>query len=140
MTRRRFTQLATFLAVTAPAAADQGAISRMLRDLSRALQARNAALFLSHFDKKRFEEYPKLESNVVVLSRQKDLASSIQIVEVAEAGDAFRSRVDWLLQISPLNRAGTIETRRNMITLRIAAQGRKWRIIDLAPIDFFRPG
>ena len=112
----------------------------MLLDASRALQARNAALFLSHFDKKSFEGYPKLESNIVVLTRQKDLASSIQIVEIAEAGDTFRGRVDWLLQISPLNRAGTIETRRNMITLRIAAQGRKWRIIDLTPVDFFRPG
>ena len=103
MTRRGFTQLAALLAVTAPAAANQEAISRMLLDASRALQARNAALFLSHFDKKSFEGYPQLELNVVVLTRQKDLASSIQIVEIAEAGDTFRGRVDWLLQISPLN-------------------------------------
>jgi len=112
----------------------------MLRDASRALQGRNAGLFMSHFDKKRFEGYGRLETNVVVLTEQKDIASSIQIVEVAQDDETFRSRVDWLLQVSPLNRAGRIETRRSMITLQIAAQGKKWRIIDLTPVDFFRPG
>lgn len=111
----------------------------MLRDVSRALQARNAALFLSHFDRKRFAAYSQLESNVVALSGQKDIASSIRIVEVAADGEDFLSRVDWLMQISPLERPGPIETRRHVITLRVVAAGKKWRIVGLDLVDFFRP-
>lgn len=112
----------------------------MLRDVSRALQARNAALFLSHFDRDRFDAYPQLEANVVVLMEQKELGSSIRIVEIAEDGESFRGRVDWLLQVSPLGRTGMIETRRSMIDVRVARDGKKWRIVAFAPVDFLRPG
>lgn len=111
----------------------------MLRDASRALQARNAALFLNHFDHERFEAYPQLEANVVVLTEQRDLASSIRIEEMVEEGDSFRGRIDWLLQISPLGRAGSVETRRSMIDVRVARSGAKWRIVAFAPVDFLRP-
>jgi hypothetical protein len=138
-TRRGFAQLLALAALAGPAAANQEAISRMLLDASRALQARNAALFLGHFDRKRFEAYSQLESNIVVLTEQKDIASSIRIVEVTTDGEDFLSRVDWLIQISPLDRPGLIETRRHMIALRVAAAGKKWRIAGLDPVDFFRP-
>jgi hypothetical protein len=139
MTRRRFGLLLSVAALAGPAAANQEAISRMLRDASRALQARNAALFLGHFDRERFAAYSQLESNVVALTEQKDLASSIRIVEVAADREEFVSRVDWLMQISPLDRPGPIETRRQMISLRVAAAGKKWRITAFDPVDFLRP-
>jgi hypothetical protein len=139
MTRRRFTRLFAIASLAGPATANQAAISRMLRDVSRAIQARNAALFLGHFEKKRFDAYSRLESNVVALTEQKDIASSIRILEVTADGDDFLSRVDWLLQISPLDRPGAIETRRHIITVSVTAQGKKWRIVELDPVDFFRP-
>ncbi len=139
MTRRRFTRVLAIASLAGPAAANQAAISRMLRDASRAIQARNAALFLGHFEKKRFGAYSRLESNVVALTEQKDIGSSIRILEVTADGDNFLSRVDWLLQISPLNRPGAVETRRHIITVNVTAQGRKWRIVELDPVDFFRP-
>ena len=139
LTRRRFTQLAGFVVAYPEARADQAAVSRMLRDASRALQARNAALFLNHFDRDRFEAYPQLEANVVVLTEQRDLASSIRIEEIVEEGDFFRVRIDWLLQISPLGRAGSVETRRSMIDVRVSRAGAKWSIVAFAPVNFLRP-
>ena len=139
MTRRAFAGLAAFGASLGTAQASETAVSRMLRDVSRALQARNAALFLSHFDRDRFEAYAQLEANVVVLMEQKELGSSIRIVELAEDGEFFRGRVDWLLQVSPLGRTGAIETRRSTIDVRVARDGKKWRIIAFAPVDFLRP-
>ena len=139
LTRRRFTQLAVFVAAYPEAQADQAGVSRMLRDASRALQARNAALFLNHFDRERFELYPQLEANVVVLTEQRDLASSIRIEQIVQEGDFFRVRIDWLLQISPLGRAGSVETRRSMIDVRVARAGAKWSIVAFGPVDFLRP-
>ncbi len=139
MTRRAFAGLAALGASLGTAQASETAVSRMLRDLSRALQARNAALFLSHFDRGRFDSYAQLEANVVVLMEQKELGSSIRIVELVEEEEDFRGRVDWLLQVSPLGRTGTIETRRSMIDVRIARVGKKWRIVAFAPVDFLRP-
>lgn len=139
LTRRRFTQLAVFVAAYPEARADQAAVSRMLRDASRALQARNAALFLNHFDRERFEAYPQLEANVVVLTQQRDLASSIRIEQIVQEGDFFRVRIDWLLQISPLGRAGSVETRRSMIDVRVARAKSKWSIVAFGPVDFLRP-
>ncbi len=111
----------------------------MLRDVSRALQARNAARFLGYFDRDRFDAYRQLEANVVVLMEQKELGSSIRIVEMAKDGESFRGRVDWLLQVSPLGRTGAIETRRSMVDVRVALTGKKWRIVAFAPVDFLRP-
>ncbi|MDE0163836.1 MAG: hypothetical protein OXL36_01955 [Bryobacterales bacterium] len=139
MTRRRFMQLAVFVSAYPEARADQAAVSRMLRDASRALQARNAALFLNHFDRERFEAYPQLEANVVVLTEQRDLASSIRIEEIVEEGDFFRVQIDWLLQISPLGRAGSVETRRSIIDVRVSLAGTKWRIVAFTPVEFLRP-
>ena len=139
VTRRRFAQLVVFVVACPAARADQEAVSRMLKDASRALQARNAALFLSHFDRERFKAYPQLEANVVVLTKQRDLASSIRIDEIVEEGGSFRGRIDWLLQISPLGRTGAVEIRRSMIDVKVARAKEKWRIVAFAPVDFLRP-
>jgi len=140
LTRRAFAGLALLGAGLGTAQASETAVARMLLDVSRALQARNAALFLSHFDRDRFDAYAQLEANVVVLMAQKELGSSIRIVEMVEEEELFRGRIDWLLQISPLGRTGAIETRRSMVDVRVARAGRKWRIVAFAPVDFLRTG
>lgn len=114
-------------------------LGRELRDASRALQAGNAVLFLSHFDKKQFPGYARLESHVVALTRQADVASSIEIIRTEAEDKTSSLTVDWVLQLTPSGGFGPATGRREEITIRFDAAGGKPKIIGLAPVDFFRP-
>lgn len=124
----------------APESSRNRDVIRMVQDVSRALQARNAASFLRFFDRNRFDGYPALESHIVALTTQSDIASSIDITEIEPKEDGYRLRVDWLLQLSIQETPGPLESRRRMIEISASEQKKgKWRITGLTPVDFFRP-
>jgi hypothetical protein len=114
-------------------------VSRMLLDLSRALQAGNAARFLGYFNRAGFDGYADLESNVVALTRQADIASSIEITSAKEEEGAYQVTIDWVLQLTPSGGIGRLEERRAAVAVEVSAAGDKSEITDLAPVDFFRP-
>lgn len=115
-------------------------VIRVVQDASRALQARNAASFLSLFDRERFADYPVLETHVVALTTQSDIASSVETVAIERDEDGYRLRVDWLLQLSVQETPGPLETRREVLELTAAQQNAgRWRITSLKPVGFFRP-
>lgn len=115
-------------------------VRRMVQDASRALQAGNAASFLRLFDRKQFAGYPSLESHVVALTTQSDVASSIQIVEIVPVQDGYRLRVDWLLELSVQETPGPLETRREVLEISVGEEAKgRWKITSLRPVEFFRP-
>ena len=114
-------------------------VRRVVQDASRALQVGNAAAFLRLFDRKQFAGYPTLESHVVALSTQSDVASSVQFIEIEQVASGYRLRVDWLLQLSVKETPGPLETRREVTEIRVEEEKGKWRIIDLEPVEHFRP-
>jgi hypothetical protein len=104
------------------------------------LQAGNAALFLRWFDREGFDAYPTLESHVVALTTQSDIASSIQILAIEQVQQGYHVRVDWLLQLSVKETPGPLETRREVVEVSARQERKgKWRITNLGPVDFFRP-
>ena len=115
------------------------AVTRVLKDASRALQARNAARFLSYFDRKRSAAYPEIESSVVALTRQADIASSIQVSAWKQDGDGYTGTVDWILQLTLISAPGEVQTRREKIKVGMAKPGDRWKIVALTPVSFFRP-
>ena len=115
------------------------AATRVLKDASRALQARNAARFLSYFDRKRSADYPEIESSVVALTRQADIASSIEVSAFTQEAGEYLATADWILQLTLIGAPGQVTTRRQNIHLRVAKSKGRWKIIDLDPVDFLRP-
>jgi hypothetical protein len=120
-------------------AAEAREVRRVVHDASRALQARNASLFLRGFDRKQFAGYEDLESHIVALTTQSDIASSIEIVVIEREDSGYRLRVDWLLQLSVLETPGPLETRREILEISTVQEKGKWRITNLTPVRFFRP-
>jgi hypothetical protein len=111
-----------------------------VQDASRALQARNAGSFLRLFDRRQFAAYPELESHIVALTTQSDIASSVETVAIERDGGGYRLRVDWLLQLSILETPGPLEMRREVIEISAVEQEQgRWRISGLKPAAFFRP-
>ena len=117
---------------------DAAEITRTLQDASRALQARNAARFLSYFDRKRFSEYAEIESSTVALVQQADIASSIEVGRWKQEGGEYIGTVDWILQLTLISAPGEVQTRRERIELRIAKPKTRWKIVELTPVSFFR--
>lgn len=133
--------LAAGLAQVPNEANQEHRVSRMLLDASRALQAGNAARFLGYFNRSGFDGYADLESNVVALTRQADIASSIEITSAKEEEGAYQVTIDWVLQLTPSGGIGRLEERRAAVTVEVSAAGDKSEITNLAPVDFFRsPG
>ena len=118
---------------------DVTAVTRVLKDASRALQARNAARFLSYFDRKRSAGYPQIESNVVALTRQADIASSIEVSGLTQEAGEYLGTIDWILRLTLIGAPGQVTTRHENVRLRIAKSKGRWRIIELDPVDFLRP-
>ena len=115
-------------------------VIRMLQDVSRALQAGNPSSFLRFFDRKQFASYAALESQIVALTTQSDVASSIDVVQIDRASDGYRVRVDWLLQLTVKETPGPLETRRDVLPVSaIEVKPGSWKIISLEPVNFFRP-
>ncbi len=118
---------------------DAAAATRVLKDASRALQARNAARFLSYFDRKRSAGYPEIESSVVALTRQADIASSIQVTAFTQEAGEYLATADWILQLTLISAPGPVTTRHENVHLRMAKSKGRWKIIELDPVDFLRP-
>lgn len=116
------------------------AVRRMLLDASRALQATNAALFLSHFDPKRFPDVGRFRADVSALMQQKDIASSIDIRSITPQESGYAIELDWLLQLTPNEQPGRVETRREEVAIRVArGKNGRWRIVKLEPRGLFEP-
>ena len=114
----------------------------MLNDAGRALSARNAARFLSYFDKQSVSEYARLETHVAALTAQADIASSIRITNWETVDGGYRATIDWILQLTLIGAPGRVESRRASIRIAVAQAGKskkRWKLSALDPVDFFRP-
>ena len=115
------------------------AIRLLIRDASRALQAGNAPLFLSAFDRKKMPGFDQFEANILALLAQKSVSSSVELGPLTVEGDQVSVSVDWLLQLSPRHEFGQIETRHEIVAIRLARMRGKWKLIALAPPELFDP-
>jgi len=115
------------------------AIRLLIRDASRALQAGNAPLFLSAFDRKKMPRFDQFEANIRALLAQKSVSTSVELGPLTVEGDQVSVSVDWLLQLSPRHEFGQIETRHEIVAIRLARMRGKWKLIALAPPELFYP-
>ena len=131
---------AALLLLAAPVAAQEEAKAarRLVLDASRALQAGNAARFLSYFDKRDTPQFEQLRDHLLNLTATKVVASSVEIKEAVADDSEIRLTVDWLLQLSPLRELGAVEQRRQPVQVKVRTGG-KPKIVFLDPVDLFRP-
>jgi hypothetical protein len=119
-----------------PPEADE--VSSLLLDLSTSLQEGNAARFLSHIDH-RLKDYAVLEDNVVAMTAQDEVASSVAVLEQRKTSEGYDFRLDWLLELKTISGDKPAERRRSEVSCRIKRSGKQWKISALAPVTFFRP-
>ncbi len=128
MVRRAF--LALIFLCGASAADDRSRVLDILAPLARALSEGNAAGFLEPVSNK-MPGYSQLVANVNALLDEADVTSSIDFSTLN--GDT--AEVEWSMRISGKSDAGVTEQRSQIIKVRL----QKDRIIEIGPVDFWRP-
>jgi hypothetical protein len=124
------------LVVFAEAPAD---VLRLITDAAEALANGDASGFLDQFDRD-MPGYAELRANVEGLLNASEAISTIETIS-DQGDDRKRSlELDWLLVLNEKNAVGgRKETRRGILKCWVERQGKRWKIVALEPIDFFRP-
>ncbi len=139
MLSRRHLLAAALGGLSAAQAQEDEGPRRLLLDASRALQAGNAARFMGYFDKRSFEGFSDLQRKVTALLEARTVASSVDVVSIADGPEGKVAQVDWLLQLTPISGPGEVETRRQDVALTLSQlSSGEWRISSFAPVEFFR--
>ena len=100
----------------------------VFRAVSEALANRDADAFLEQFDPK-MTQYDTLRDEIRDLTGQaQEIGSTIDVITLY----GNRLELDWLLKID------NGEPRRQIVKCQIEKQGKKWRITELEPVEFFR--
>ena len=135
---RSLTYAACLCAAAAGGAAGSVEIRDLLLALSTSLEDGRAARFLAQVDRTRVARYAELEQNVVALAAQNQVASSIRLLDEQADGQAYDLKLDWLLEMRPAGSLGRLVTRREQVRCRVARSGRRWKVVALEPVEFFR--
>jgi hypothetical protein len=104
-----------------------------------ALESDDVISFLEQFDR-TMPNYAALRTNVEGLLGASQVVSAIE--PISNEGDNLKQTVelDWLLGINEKNQSGMRkETRRGIVKCGLELQGKRWKIVALEPVDFFRP-
>ncbi len=98
----------------------------------------NVPKFMDAFDKD-MPDYGKLKDSVAALTNQAEVTSAIEPVK-DEGDDTKRSvDLDWYMQVRSLVQDGPIVTRREVVHCELRKEGKRWKIVSIAPVEFFAP-
>lgn len=108
-------------------------VEDVFRTASEALADKDPAGFLAKFDSK-MPGYATLHDEIVELLDHSDVGSGWEVVSYEGGEDPTRTlQLDWTLEVNE------DQPRRQVLKFRIERQGKKWKIVSLDPIDFFKP-
>jgi hypothetical protein len=106
-------------------------VVQFLRSAAEDLADQNPSGFLDHFDG-NLPGLATLKDEVLVLA-QADVESTIEFVSDEGSEERRDVQLDWLLRVN----GG--RPKHQLVQCRIEKQGKKWKITELKPIDFFAP-
>ena len=113
-------------------------VKDLLRDAVNALSGDDASSFMDLIDRS-FKDYAALHEEIVGLLAKYEAGSNIVIVN--DFGDDAKRTLDldWLLTLHDKNDGSNPDqTRRQLIKCQVQKQGKRWKIVSLQPLDFFR--
>jgi hypothetical protein len=109
----------------------------LFTDLAASLSANDPQQFLAAFDPK-MPGYAQLRDSVISLTREGQIQSSVDVVK--NEGDAARRtvEVDWRMRVRRGADGTASAPREQRLQCTLEKRGRKWKIVALAPVEFFR--
>jgi len=110
----------------------------LVRTLQNGLEGHNLKRFLSAFDRERMIDYGNFADQVAALFAHTDaFRVNFHITSASDAGDgSVTLTIDAQMEVTPRDLPRS-ERRETTLNLRVAKSGEDWRIVELAPRDFF---
>ena len=116
---------------------DDRAASRLLMQLSEALQGHSQSQFLSLFDLAKMKNGPTFKQQVTVFfSQTESIRVHLNLVEVSPDGDKATAAVDAEMELQPRN-GGPASRRNERLNFVAANAGESWKFVDVQPRSFF---
>jgi len=136
MTRRAI--LLTLAALRLRGADAAAQVWDVLTNMASALASGDAPGFLHDFDRnmKGFEE---LATAVTGLLAETQIESGIDPVENTGDDQNRTLEVTWSMRLISRSEIATVTQRQATVTIRMARQRGKWRVVGLEPESLFRP-
>jgi hypothetical protein len=127
------------MALAAPLWADaHQAVIDLVTEMASALSEGNGLAFLERVDH-AMPGYEKLEQNVLALTSQNEVLSSVEILKDEGDGQSRVVELDWFLQIRSREINGPLKRRREVVKCRVERDKKKWKVKSLEPVGFFAP-
>jgi len=107
------------------------AVKEFLRTAVEALADQDPNGFLDHFDR-NMPGFAKLREEAAALA-DSDVESTIEFVSDEGNDTRVDMQLDWVLRIN----GG--RPKHELVTCRVEKQGKKWKITEFRPVEFFAP-
>jgi hypothetical protein len=120
-----------------PSAFDAQTASRLLRQLSEALQGKSQKKFLTLFDLDRMKDGALFKQQVnSFFSQTESIRVHLNLVDTPVDGDKAGLAVDAELEAQPRD-AGAPTRRNERLNFAVARVGDSWKFVDVQPRSFF---
>jgi hypothetical protein len=120
-----------------PSTFDAQTASRMLLQLSEALQGHSQNQFLALFDLARMKDGPLFKQQTSSFFAQTEsIRAHLNLVDTSVASDKVNIAVDAEMEAEPRN-GGPIARRNDRLNFVVANTGNTWKFVDLQPRSFF---
>ena len=120
-----------------PAAFDAQVGSRMLLQLSEALQGHSQKQFLGLYDLDRMKDGPLFKQQINSFFGQTDsIRTHLNLVDTSLDGDKSNLAVDAEMEAAPSS-GGAPSRRNERLTFTVAKVRDKWKFVEVQPRSFF---
>lgn len=112
-------------------------IYRVLADMATDLANGLGRAFVKNFA----EEMPgfaELSKNVDGLLAAADVSASVELREVNSEASRVVVQADWYLEMKSKRGISDVRQRREILRMEFAKVGKRWRVVGMSPVDFFR--
>jgi len=126
------------MASAAFAADAQQQVFDLFTKIASALSDDDPAMFIEAVDP-GMPHFQDFRSDLVALTDLADLTNSIEVL--SDTGDDTHraEELDWYLEIVGKSDPHPLEQRREVVKFRLERKGKKWKIVSMDPLNFFRP-
>ena len=121
----------------APGAFDAQTASRLLLQLSEALQGHSQKQFLGLFDLDKMKDGALFKQQVnSFFAQTESIRVHLNLADTSLEGDKANIAVDAEMEALPSN-GGVPSRRKDRLNFVVANQGKSWKFVDLQPRSFF---
>lgn len=108
-------------------------------DLAGALANDDAEAFVQRISK-TMPQRSELREMVAALVNGANVTSAVEIIDLKEGeGGHVVANLDWSMRVQAKQPDGPLDQRQETVTIELVREGKKWRVVKLSPMNFFRP-